>query len=106
MESSHRVPPLSTYRYSVSTSSPRPVSKWRQRLSSRPRSSTSRALRPQRTFTESADGEAAQAYVNVLAVKEGRETEPAIQALAAALCSDEVKTYIEENYNGAVVAVF
>ena len=55
---------------------------------------------------ESADGEAAQAYVNVLAVKEGRETEPAIQALAAALCSDEVKTYIEENYNGAVVAVF
>ena len=28
------------------------------------------------------------------------------QALAAALCSDEVKTYIEENYNGAVVAVF
>ena len=56
--------------------------------------------------TESADGEAAQAYVNVLAVKEGRETEPAIQALAAALCSDEVKTYIEENYNGAVVAVF
>ena len=56
--------------------------------------------------TESADGEAAQAYVNVLAVKEGRETDPAIQDLAAALCSDEVKTYIEENYNGAVVAVF
>ena len=55
---------------------------------------------------ESAEGEAAQAYVNVLAVKEGRETDPAIQALAAALCSDEVKTYIEENYNGAVVAVF
>lgn len=55
---------------------------------------------------ESADGEAAQAYVNVLAVKEGRETDPAIQALAAALCSDEVKAYIEENYNGAVVAVF
>ena len=55
---------------------------------------------------ESADGEAAQAYVNVLAVKEGRETDPAIQALAAALCSDEVKTYIEENYSGAVVAVF
>ena len=27
-------------------------------------------------------------------------------ALAAALCSDEVKAYIEENYNGAVVAVF
>ena len=55
---------------------------------------------------ESAEGEAAQAYVNVLAVKEGREEDPAIQALAAALCSDEVKTYIEENYNGAVVAFF
>ena len=48
---------------------------------------------------ESADGEAAQAYVNVLAVKEGRENDPAIQALAAALCSDEVKAFIEENYN-------
>ena len=33
--------------------------------------------------TESADGEAAQAYVNVLAVKEGRESDPAIQALIA-----------------------
>ena len=55
---------------------------------------------------ESAEGEAAQAYVNVLAVKEGRESDPAIQALAAALCSDEVKAFIEENYNGAVVAVF
>ena len=31
---------------------------------------------------ESAEGEAATAYVNVLAVKEGRETDPAIQALA------------------------
>ena len=48
---------------------------------------------------ESAEGEAAQAYVNVLAVKEGRESDPAIQALAAALCSDEVKAFIEENYH-------
>ena len=55
---------------------------------------------------ESAEGEAAQAYVNVLAVKEGRESDPAILALAEALCSPEVKSYIEENYNGAVVAVF
>ena len=44
---------------------------------------------------ESTDGEATQAYVNVLAVKEGRENDPAIQALAAALCSYEVKAYIE-----------
>ena len=55
---------------------------------------------------ESADGEAAQAYVNVLAVKEGRENDPAIQALAAALQSDEVKTFMEETYEGAVVPMF
>ena len=30
---------------------------------------------------EAADGEAAQAYANVLAVKEGRENDPAILAL-------------------------
>ena len=55
---------------------------------------------------EAADSAAAEAYVNVLAVKEGRETDPAIQALSAALCSDEVKAYIDETYGGAVVAVF
>ena len=55
---------------------------------------------------ESADGEAAKAYVNVLAVKEGNENDPAIQALADALCSDEVKTFMEETYGGAVVPVF
>ena len=55
---------------------------------------------------ESADGTAAQAYVNVLAVEEGREDDPAIQALAAALCSQEVKDFIDETYEGAVVAVF
>jgi D-methionine transport system substrate-binding protein len=55
---------------------------------------------------ESADGEAAQAYVNVLAVKEGRESDPAIQALADALLSQQVKDYIDANYAGAVVAMF
>ena len=55
---------------------------------------------------EAADGEAATAYVNVLAVKEGRENEPAIQALAAALCSQQVKDFIDQTYEGAVVAVF
>ena len=55
---------------------------------------------------ESADGTAAQAYVHVLAVEEGREDDPAIQALAAALCSQEVKDFIDETYEGAVVAVF
>ena len=55
---------------------------------------------------ESADGEAATAYVNVLAVKEGNEDNEAIQALVKALCSDEVKTFMEETYAGAVVPVF
>lgn len=55
---------------------------------------------------ESAEGTAGTAYVNVLAVKEGREDDPAIQALAAALCSQEVKEFIGQTYGGAVVAVF
>ena len=55
---------------------------------------------------EAATGEAAEAYVNVLTVKEGREDDPAIQALAKALQSDEVKTFIDQNYGGGVVALF
>ena len=55
---------------------------------------------------EAADGEAASAYVNVLAVEEGRENDPAIQALAAAMTSQEVKDFINDTYDGAVVAVF
>lgn len=55
---------------------------------------------------EATDGEAAQAYVNVLAVKEGREEDPAIQALVAALESDEVKAFMEETWPGAVVPMF
>ncbi|HIQ61850.1 MAG TPA: MetQ/NlpA family ABC transporter substrate-binding protein [Candidatus Enterenecus faecium] len=55
---------------------------------------------------ESADGAAATAYVNVLAVKEGRENDEAIQALVKALKSDEVKEYMEETYQGSVVPVF
>ena len=55
---------------------------------------------------EATDGEATQAYVNVLAVKEGRENDPAIQALVAALQSDEVKAFMEETWPGAVVPTF
>ena len=55
---------------------------------------------------ESADGIAGTAYVNVLAVKEGREKDEAIQALINALKSDEVKKFIDETYGGGVVAVF
>lgn len=55
---------------------------------------------------ESAEGTAGTAYVNVLTVKEGRENETAIQALAEAMRSQQVKDYITETYGGAVVAVF
>ena len=55
---------------------------------------------------EAATGEAAEAYVNVLTVKEGRESDAAIQALAQALQSDAVKSFIDETYGGGVVALF
>ena len=55
---------------------------------------------------ESAEGEAATAYANVLTVKEGHENDESIQALLAALESDEVRTFIEETYAGAVVPLF
>lgn len=45
-------------------------------------------------------------YVNVLAVKSGNENSPKIKALVEALLSDAVRTYIQTEYNGAVVAVF
>ena len=48
----------------------------------------------------------AQTYVNVLVVKEGNEDNPAVQALAEALQSDTVRTFMEETYGGAVVPLF
>ncbi|MCI6569027.1 MAG: MetQ/NlpA family ABC transporter substrate-binding protein [Dysosmobacter sp.] len=55
---------------------------------------------------EDSQGDAAQEYANILAVKEGRENDDAIQALVEALHSDTVKTYIENTYSGAVVPLF
>lgn len=55
---------------------------------------------------ESAQGQAAEAYGNIIAVKEGNENNDAVKALLKALQSDEVKTYIESTYEGAVVPVF
>ena len=52
---------------------------------------------------EDADGEAAAAYVNVVAVKEGNENNEAILALVEALKSDEISSWMEETYQGAVV---
>lgn len=45
------------------------------------------------------------AYGNILAVKEGRENEPIILALLAALESQQVADFIAEEYDGAVVSV-
>ncbi len=45
------------------------------------------------------------AYVNVLVCKDGNQEEPKIKALAAALQSQQVKDFMEENYKGAVVSV-
>ncbi len=55
---------------------------------------------------ESAEGDAAEAYVNVIAVKEGNENDEGIQELIKCLKSDEVKSFIEETYEGAVVPLF
>lgn len=52
---------------------------------------------------ESSDSEAAKTYVNVIAVKEGNEGGEKIKALVDALKSDTVKTYINDNYDGAVI---
>ncbi len=45
------------------------------------------------------------AYVNIITVKQGRENDPAIKALVAALKSQKVKNFITEKYDGAVVSV-
>ena len=55
---------------------------------------------------EAADGAAADAYVNVIAVMAGKENNAKIQALVKALKSDAVKAFIEEKYEGAVVPLF
>lgn len=56
--------------------------------------------------TESAEGEAAKQYGNVLVVKDGNQDSPKIQALYKALTSDQVKQYINDTYQGAVVPLF
>lgn len=56
--------------------------------------------------TEDAASVAAQTYANILVVKAGDEEREDLKALAAALQSAEVKQFIEDTYNGAVVPVF
>ena len=52
---------------------------------------------------ESSDSEAAKTYVNIIAVKEGNEENEGIKALVEVLKSDEIKNYINETYDGAVI---
>ncbi len=52
---------------------------------------------------ETSDSAAAQTYVNVLVVKEGNENNEGIQALVDVLNSEEIKQYIIDTYDGAVV---
>ncbi|MBP5607660.1 MAG: MetQ/NlpA family ABC transporter substrate-binding protein [Lachnospiraceae bacterium] len=52
---------------------------------------------------EASDSVAAKTYVNIIAVKEGNENDDKIKALVNVLRSDEIKKFIEDNYDGAVV---
>jgi D-methionine transport system substrate-binding protein len=55
---------------------------------------------------EKADSEAAKTFANIVAVYDGDQNKPEIQALVKALTSDETKKFIEDKYKGAVVPVF
>lgn len=55
---------------------------------------------------EDASGDAAQTYANIIAVRNGDENSDKIQALISVLQTDDVKQFIADNYNGAVVAIF
>ena len=45
-------------------------------------------------------------YVNILACREDNKDSEKIKALSAALNSEEVKTFIEEKFNGAIIPAF
>lgn len=55
---------------------------------------------------EDASGSGAQTYANVLCVKAGNEKKEAVQALLKALTSEEIRTFINNTYSGAVVPIF
>lgn len=56
--------------------------------------------------TEDSQSLAATTYGNIVAVKEGEENSDAIKALVEALTSPEVKQFMEQRYEGAVVPLF
>ena len=45
-------------------------------------------------------------YANIIAIRRGEENDPNLQALIKALQSDEIKKFIESEYNGGVVPAF
>lgn len=49
------------------------------------------------------DSEAAATYVNVIAVKAGNEENEGIKALVEVLKSEDIKKFIADNYDGAVI---
>lgn len=53
--------------------------------------------------SETSDSLAAQTYVNVVVVKEGNEDNEGVKTLVNVLKSDDIKKFIEETYEGAVV---
>ena len=53
--------------------------------------------------TEDASGIAAETYANIICVKEGNENNEAVKKLIEVLKSDEIKKFINEKYDGAVV---
>ena len=55
---------------------------------------------------ESAESEAAQTYANLIVVNKGDEETEKTQALVAAVTSDKIRDFINDTYEGAVVAVF
>ena len=52
---------------------------------------------------EASDSEAAKTYVNIVTVLEGNENSEKIQALVKVLRSDDIKKFIEDKYDGAVI---
>ena len=52
---------------------------------------------------ETSDSEAASTYVNIVAVEKGHENDAGIKALVKVLKSDEIRKFITDTYDGAVV---
>ncbi len=55
---------------------------------------------------EAADSLAADTYANYVCVREGEENSEKTEALRKAILSDKVKSFINDNYQGAVLPVF